>query len=78
MKAAVSIPDDIFERTERLAAQLRRSRSEVYAAALDEYLARHAGDEVTDAINQVCGAAGENNDAFLAAVGRRVLANTEW
>ena len=78
MKTAVSIPDDIFERTERLVSQRGRSRSEVYAAALDEYLARHAGDEVTDAMNQVCGEVGENNDAFLAAAGRRVLANTEW
>ena len=78
MKTAVSIPDDIFERTERLASQRGRSRSEVYAAALDEYLARHADDEVTDAMNHVCGEVDENNDAFLAAARRRVLANTEW
>ncbi len=78
MKTAVSIPDDIFERAERLASQGRRSRSEVYAAALDGYLARHARDEVTDAMNRVCGDTGENDDAFLAAAGRRVLADTEW
>ena len=78
MKTAVSIPDHIFERAERLASKRRRSRSEVYAAALDEYLMRHAGDEVTDAMNQVCDKVPENNDAFLAAAGRRVLANTEW
>ena len=78
MKAAVSIPDDIFERAERLASQERRSRSEVYAAALDEYLARHAQDEVTDVMNRVCGEVGGTDDAFLAAAGRRVLADTEW
>ena len=55
MKTAVSIPDDIFERAERLASQGRRSRSEVYAAALGEYLARHAQDEVTETMNRVCG-----------------------
>ena len=77
MKTTVSIPDDIFERAERLASQRRRSRSEIYAAALDEYLARHAGNEVTDAMNQVCSEVEENNDAFIAAAGRRVLANTE-
>ena len=77
MKTAVSIPDDIFERAERLAAQGRRSRSEVYAAALDEYLARHAQDQVTDAMNGVCGEVGGTDDAFLAAGGRRVLADTE-
>ena len=78
MKTVVSIPDDIFARAERLAAQGRRSRSEVYAVALDEYLARHAQDEVTDAMNRVCGELGGNDDTFAAAAGRRVLADTEW
>ena len=78
MKTAVSIPDDIFERAELLASQERRTRSEVYAAALDEYLARRSQDEVTDAMNRACDEIGGKNDAFLAASGRRVLANTEW
>ena len=78
MKTAVSIPDDIFERAERLAAQGQRSRSELYAAALDEYLARHMDDEVTDAMNRVCDRVGENDDAFLAAAGRQVLDRIEW
>ncbi|MDE2912224.1 MAG: hypothetical protein OXL68_04795 [Paracoccaceae bacterium] len=78
MKTAVSIPDDIFERAERLASHERRSRSEVYAVALDEYLARHAQDEVTDSMNRVCDEIGGNDDAFLAAAGRRMLAATEW
>ncbi len=78
MKTAVSIPDDIFKRAERLASQERRSRSDVYAAALDEYLARHAREEVTDAMNRVCDELGETDDAFLAAAGRQVLDRVEW
>ena len=78
MKTVVSIPDDIFERAERLALQERRSRSEVYSAALDEYLARHAQDEIVDAMNRVHGEVGGNDGAFLAAAGKRVLADTEW
>ena len=78
MKTAISIPNDIFERAERLASQERRSRSEVNAAALDEYLARRAQDEVTDAMNRACDEIGGNDDAFLAAAGKRVLADTEW
>ena len=77
MKTAVSIPDDIFERAERVALLGRRSRSEVYAAALDECLARHAQDEVTELMNRVCGEVEENDDAFLAAAGRQALAATE-
>ena len=78
MKTTVSIPDDIFERAERLASQRRQSRSEVYAAALDENLARHAQDEVSDAMNRVCGEVGGNDGTFLAATGRQVLADIEW
>ena len=78
MKTAVSIPDDIFERAERLARRNRRTRSEVYAAALDEYVARHAPDEVTDTMNRVCENTGDGIDAFLATAGRHVLDRVEW
>ena len=78
MKTAVSIPDDIFERAERLARRSRRSRSEVYAAALDEYVARHAPDEVTDTMNRVCEEIGNDEDTFLAAAGRYAPKRVEW
>ena len=78
MKTAVSIPDDIFERAERLAPRERRTRSDVYAAALDEYVASHAHDEVTDTMNRVCDEVGDDDDAFLAAAGRRMLDRVEW
>ena len=78
MKTAVSIPDDIFERAERLALRERRTRSDVYAAALDEYVARHAHDEVTETMNRVCDEVGDDDGAFLAAAGRRVLDRVEW
>ena len=78
MKTAVSIPDDIFERAERMALREQRSRSAVYAAALDEYLARHAREEVPDTMNRVCDKVGENDDVFLAAAGRQALNCVEW
>ena len=78
MKTAVSIPDEIFERAERLAKRERRTRSDVYAAALDEYIARHAHDEVTATMDRVCDEVGGHDDAFLAAAARRLLAHVEW
>jgi Arc/MetJ-type ribon-helix-helix transcriptional regulator len=78
MKTAVSIPDDVFEKVERLARRSRRSRSEVFSAALREYIARHAPDEVTDAINRAVDELGDQKDEFVAAAARRVLENTEW
>lgn len=78
MKTAVSIPDEVFEKVERFARRTRRSRSEVFSAALQEYIARHAPDEVTDAINQALEDIGEQKDEFVAAASRRVLEKTEW
>ena len=78
MKTAVSIPDEIFEKVERLVEREQRSRSELYSAALREYVARHAPDEVTDAMNRVCDVIGDEPDEFAAAASRRVLARVEW
>lgn len=78
MKTAVSIPDDIFEKVERLARRAKRSRSEVFSAALREYVARHSPDEVTEAINRVCDQVGDQSDEFVGAAARRILKNTEW
>ena len=77
MKTAVSIPDEVFEKAERLARRGRRSRSEVYSRALREYVARHAPDAVTDAIDRVC-AMIDQRDEFVATAARRVLERTEW
>ena len=73
MKTAVSIPDDVFEKVERFARCSKRSRSEVYSAALREYIARHAADEVTDAINRVVDEIDDQKHDFVAAAARRVL-----
>ncbi len=78
MKTAVSIPDEVFSRIERLARRARRSRSEVYSAALVEYAARHAPDEVTEAMNRVCGQVDDQCDGFVGLAAQRVLEHTEW
>lgn len=80
MKTAVSIPDAVFDKVELLARRGHRSRSEVYSAALIEYVARHAPDEVTAAMDRVCEQVGAEvaDDAFVTAAGRRILERTEW
>jgi len=78
MKTAVSVPDDVFEEAERLIRKTRRSRSEVYTRALTEYLARHAPDRVTDAMNRVISEVGEEVDELVVAASRRALDRVEW
>jgi len=78
MRTAVSIPDDVFRAAERHARRTRKSRSWLYTEALSEYLARHAPDEVTEAMNKVVGQSSEPNDAFVMAAARRILERNEW
>jgi metal-responsive CopG/Arc/MetJ family transcriptional regulator len=78
MKTAVSVPDDVYERAERLARREKRSRSDVYSTALREYVARHEPDQITEALDRTIVDVGVGSDTFLAAAGRRVLESTDW
>jgi metal-responsive CopG/Arc/MetJ family transcriptional regulator len=78
MKTAVSIPDEIYRRAEKYARTAGKSRSEVYSAALREYLARHGRDEVTEGLNAVLDEAGDGRDDFVQAAARGTLERTEW
>ena len=79
MKTAVSLPDDVYLGAERHAKRTRKSRSQLYAEALAEYLARHAPEEVTEDMNAVVEQLGESApDSFGTAAARRTLKRVEW
>jgi metal-responsive CopG/Arc/MetJ family transcriptional regulator len=78
MKTAVSIPDEVFAQAEALAHRAKRSRSELYARALREYVARHAPDRVTEAMDRVIEEVNEPRDKFRSRVARRTLERVEW
>jgi metal-responsive CopG/Arc/MetJ family transcriptional regulator len=78
MKTAVSIPDEVFEAAQKLALRTRRSRSRLFSDALKEYVARHAPDQVTEAMDRVCAELGAEEYRFAAAASRRVLRRSEW
>jgi metal-responsive CopG/Arc/MetJ family transcriptional regulator len=78
MKTAISIPDEVYQGAERLARRTKKSRSRLYGDALKEYLARHAPDEVTEAMNRACAELGETRDAFVSSAARSILERSEW
>ncbi len=78
MRIAVSVPDDFFKRAERLARRSGRTRSDAHGAALREYVARHAPDEITDALDRAFEGEAELADAFVGAAAVRTLATSEW
>lgn len=78
MKTAISIPDPIFEAAERLADQLRISRSELYSKAVATFLVVHDTDEVTARLNKVYGQEHSALDPVLAAWQAHTLAREDW
>lgn len=78
MKTAISIPDDIFKVAERLARRTKKSRSQLFSDAVREYVARHASDDITDAMDRVCAEADPQADRFTASASSRILKRGEW
>jgi predicted transcriptional regulator len=73
MKTAVSVPDDLFKRADRLARRQRKSRSRLYSEALGEYVARHDPDEITRRMNEVADRVDTSLDPFVARAAYEVL-----
>jgi predicted transcriptional regulator len=78
MKTAVSVPDAVFERAEKLARRMRKSRSQFYSDALVEYVARHDPAMVTAALDALYEREDSNPDRFVRESARRTLGSTDW
>jgi metal-responsive CopG/Arc/MetJ family transcriptional regulator len=78
MKAAISIPDHVFESAEHLAKHLKMSRSELYSRAVAEFVSRYAPDQMTESFNRVCAELEQVPDPALQRAARRVLERSEW
>jgi metal-responsive CopG/Arc/MetJ family transcriptional regulator len=77
-KTAVSIPDDLFEQAEEPARRSTKSRSQLFADALPEYVARHDPDAVTAALDRIVEQLEEPRDDFVSVAARRVLERSDW
>jgi len=78
MKTAISLPDALFETADAFAEQTGRSRSQLYADALQEYLERHDGDRITARLDALATELDTKVEPALARASRRVLARDRW
>ena len=78
MKTAISIPDEVFDVAEKLARRQGVSCGRLFSDALREYAARHAPDEITDAMDRVVADVGNSGADFAVAAAKRVLTNEQW
>ncbi|TVS10646.1 MAG: hypothetical protein EA424_24955 [Planctomycetaceae bacterium] len=78
MKTALSIPDDVFKRGERLARRLHTSRSQLYARALADFVVQHEDDQITSTMNEVIREVGAEGDPFTQRAANQTLRRVEW
>jgi len=78
VRAAISIPDEIFQRAERHAAQLGITRSEFFTRAAQWYSADLEAESMTERINAALAAAGDDDsNDVVARHGRQSLQDTD-
>ena len=53
MKVAISLPDPVFRSAEKLARRLGKSRSQLYAEAIAEYVGARGSKALTARLNAV-------------------------
>ena len=82
VKTAVSIEKPLFERAEKLAEQMRVSRSRLYALALEMFIQKREGQQILEQLNRVYGENPPTDEEkqLLEAMQhqQRYLAEGEW
>ena len=78
MKPAPAIPKTLEAKVARVARQLRKAPRLVLKEAIDEYVARHDPEAVTEAMNRVAELVDTRPDPGVAGAARRTLERTEW
>lgn len=78
MKTAISLPDETFKAADAAAKRLGISRSELYATAVAEYVAKLRTSRVTERLDQVYAADGGTVDPALRKAQRRSVDDLEW
>jgi len=56
----------------------KKSRSQLFSDAVQEYAARHAPDDVTETMERVCRELGTPSDKFVSSEARRISERSEW
>ena len=78
MKIAISIPDELFGNAESLSKRLGVSRSRLFAIAIEEMVAKHNSQEITDRLNAVYGNVDSKLPEDVRRLQRRSIDREPW
>jgi metal-responsive CopG/Arc/MetJ family transcriptional regulator len=78
MKTAISLPDELFSAADALAGRLGVSRSELYATAVAEFLAKHDPADVTRRLDLLYADETSSLDPAIRSAQRRSIDRDVW
>jgi metal-responsive CopG/Arc/MetJ family transcriptional regulator len=78
MRTTISLPDPLFTAADALADRLGVSRSELYATALAEFVAKHTDTGVTARLNEVYAGEDSSLDPALRRAPRESIGRESW
>ncbi len=78
MKTAISLPDELFDEADAVADRIGVSRSQLYATALAEYLAKFRDADVTAQLDVVYGSDLSSSDAAVRSAAVKAARASEW
>jgi predicted transcriptional regulator len=82
MKTAISLPDALYEEAERTAEELGIPRSQLFAKALEEFIAFHKRENITEKLNRIYANADDGEFGPVASAGvesiRSLTKNDTW
>ena len=78
MKTAISVSDDVFELSEKLAKKLKVSRSKIFAMGVQKLAEEHDEEDLIARINKVCEEVDTSLDPFWKKAQSRILTKNEW
>lgn len=78
MKTAISVPNDVFQLSDRLAKKLRISRSAVFAMGVRKLGEEFDDEEITSRLNDYYGKQRAELDPVIVQMAAISLPNDEW
>ena len=78
MKTDISVPNDVFALSERLAKKLKVSRSKIFAMGVKKLGEEYDEEEIIASINRVCETVDTSVDPILFKMAMLSLSKDEW
>jgi metal-responsive CopG/Arc/MetJ family transcriptional regulator len=78
MKTALSIPDALFQAADELAAKEKLSRSQLYARAMEQYLATRKKENMREEMREALRHIDQTPDPAWEEAQRLALLRSEW